>query len=178
MDSPMIKSFCGALDKIASFKAKKRTFIIVFILYIILLSAVTYFHEPWFDEAQAWQISRCASLSDILFKIPHYEGHPQLWHLLLLPFAKTGMPYEFSLAFVNILFCAAAVWILIFRTKLPDLMRLTLPFTYFFFYQYGVISRPYSVMMLAFMLCAVFYREKNTVEQIPKIVKSEDLTVY
>lgn len=161
MNSPLIKKLCGILDKASCFKAKKRTFIIVFILYIVLLSVVAYFHEPWFDEAQAWQISRCASLSDILFKIPHYEGHPPLWHLILLPFAKTGMPYEFSLAFVNIAFSAAAVWIIMFKTKLPDLMRLMLPFTYFFFYQYGVISRPYSVMAFALMLCAVFYREKN-----------------
>ena len=161
MNSPMIKKLCGILDKASSFKAKKRTLIIIFILYIILLSTIAYFHEPWFDEAQAWQISRCASLSDILFKIPHYEGHPPLWHLILLPFAKTGMPYEFSLAFVNIVFSAAAVWIIMFKTKLPDLMRLTLPFTYFFFYQYGVVSRPYSLMAFALMLCAVFYREKS-----------------
>lgn len=161
MNSPLIKKLCGALDKISEFKAKKRTFIIVFLLYIVLLSVVSVFHEPWFDEAQAWQIARCASLRDILFKVPHYEGHPPLWHLLLVPFAKTGMPYEFSLSFVNIFFSAAAVWVIMFKTKLPDLMRLGLPFTYFFFYQYGVISRPYSVMALALMLCGIFYREKT-----------------
>ncbi|MCM1478917.1 MAG: hypothetical protein NC085_04390, partial [Muribaculaceae bacterium] len=161
MNSPLIKKICGALDKVSSFKAKKRTFVIFFLLYIILLSAVTCFHEPWFDEAQAWQIARCASLSDILFKIPHYEGHPPLWHLLLAPFAKTGMPYEFSLGLVNIAFSAAAVWVILFKTKLPDPLKLALPFTYFFFYQYGVISRPYSVMAFALMLCGIFYREKT-----------------
>lgn len=161
MNSPLIKKLCGALDKISSFKARKRTFAAVFVLYIVLLSAVTCFHEPWFDEAQAWQIAKCASLHDILFKIPHYEGHPPLWHLFLLPFAKTGMPYELSLAFVNILFIAAAAWVIMFKTKLPDLMKLTLPFTYFLFYQYGVISRPYSVLVFTLMLCGIFYREKN-----------------
>lgn len=159
-DSLTVK-FCGFMDKITSCKPKKIVFIVTFALYIVMLSLVSAFHEPWFDEAQAWQIARCASLHDIFFTIPHYEGHPPLWYLLLLPFAKTGMPYEFSLAFVNIIFSAAAARLIMFKTKLPDLMRLTLPFTYFFFYQYGVISRPYSVMAFAFMLCAVFYRGKS-----------------
>lgn len=161
MTGSLTEKFCGLTDKINSCKLKKNTYIIAFAAYIILLSAIAAFHEPWFDEAQAWQIAKCASFYDMLFTVPHYEGHPPLWYFLLAPFAKTGMPYEFSLSLVNIIFSAAAMWILMFRTKLPDLMRLTLPFTYFFFYQYGVISRPYSVMCLAFMLCAVFYREKS-----------------
>lgn len=161
MTGSLTEKFCGLMDKITSCKLKKNAYIISFAAYIILLSIVAAFHEPWFDEAQAWQIAKCASFYDMIFTIPHYEGHPPLWYLILIPFAKTGMPYEFSLAFVNILFSAAAVWILMFKTKLPDLMKLTLPFTYFFFYQYGVVSRPYSVMCFALMLCAVFYREKS-----------------
>ena len=133
----------------------------IFFLFIILTSAVSFFHEPWYDEAQAWQIARCASVRDIIFSIPHYEGHPPLWHLLLVPFAKSGLPYNFSLSLVNIIFIAAAVWMLIFKTKLPDVMKVTLPFTYFIFYQYGVISRPYSVMTLAMILCAAFYAGKD-----------------
>ena len=133
----------------------------IFFLFVLLVSAVSFFHEPWYDEAQAWQIARCASVKDILFDVPHYEGHPPLWHLLLVPFAKSGMPYNFSLSLVNIIFISAAVWVLIFRTKLPDMMKVTLPFTYFIFYQYGVVSRPYSLMALAVLLCAAFYGSKE-----------------
>jgi len=50
---------------------------------------------------------------------------------------------------------------LIFRAPFPRLIRLILPFTYFFFYQFGVISRPYSLLMLGFVLTALFYRERN-----------------
>ena len=60
------------------------------------------FHEPWFDEAQSWAIARSGTIKEILFEIPHYEGHPPLWHLILVPFAKLGAPYELSLAAVNI----------------------------------------------------------------------------
>ncbi len=157
----MLKTLYKTINKSAGFSAPLLLKYIFFFLFIILVSVISCFHEPWYDEAQAWQIARCASLYDIFFTIPHFEGHPPLWHIILAPFAKLGLPYEFSLSFVNILFMSAAVWLIIFKTELPDIMKLTFPFTYFVFYQYGVVSRPYSVMALAFMLCAVFYKDKE-----------------
>lgn len=135
--------------------------IIALLLYVVGVSVISYFHEPWFDEAQAWQIARCASIKDILFKIPHYEGHPQLWHLVLAPFAKLGAPYEFTLSAINITFCTAAVALILFKSPFPKIVRCLIPFSYFFFYQYGVISRPYSMMMLAFVLMAITYTNRN-----------------
>lgn len=131
--------------------------IIVFFLYIFGIIFISSFHEPWFDEAQAWQIARCASLQEILFTIPHYEGHPQLWHLLLVPFAKLGAPYELSLHLINTAFSAAAVALLLWRSPFPKIIRCILPFNYFTFYHFGVLSRPYSMMALAFALVAMAY---------------------
>lgn len=135
--------------------------ITVSLLYIILHIAISFFHEPWFDEAVAWQIAKCASIKDIIFKLPHYEGHPPLWHLLLLPFAKLGCPYEFSLSLVSLLFAGAAMLLVIWKSPFPRIIRLLLPFTYFFFYQYGIVSRPYCVMMLAFVLAAITFKDKD-----------------
>lgn len=160
-NSVLLSRLCGLLDSLYKFEIKKTAKYIIWGLYAVLLAAVSYFHEPWFDEAQAWQIAKSASLYELFFVVPHYEGHPPLWHLVLFPFVKGGMPYEFSLSFVNIAFMAAGSFLIMFKTKLPDAAKITLPFTYFLFYQYGVISRPYSMMFLAFMLCAVNYREKN-----------------
>lgn len=131
------------------------------LLYAIAHLLMAIVHEPWFDEAVAWQIARCASVSDILFEIPHYEGHPPLWHLILLPFAKLGAPYELSLSIANLIFTGSAVGLIIWKSPFPRIVRLLLPFTYFFFYQYGVISRPYCLMMLAFVLLAMAYHNRN-----------------
>lgn len=157
----MVKTLNRTINRITDLSAPPLLKYICFLFFVVLISVISFFHEPWYDEAQAWQIARCASLYDIFFTIPHFEGHPPLWHLILAPFAKLGLPYEFSLSFVNIIFMSAAVWLIIFKTKLPDIMKLTFPFTYFVFYQYGVVSRPYSVMALSFMLCAVFYKDKE-----------------
>jgi len=131
------------------------------ILYMVCMIIIMYFHEPWFDEAQAWLIARDASLKDIFFVLPHYEGHPPIWHLVLLPFAKLGAPFELSIKLVSLTFCSIAMGLFIFKAPFKRIIRLTIPFTYFFFYQYGVISRPYCILMLGFILCAMFYREKN-----------------
>ena len=134
---------------------------IVFALLAISLGIVSFFHEPWLNEAQAWQIARNADLSEILFQIPHYEGHPALWHLMLLIPAKCNMPYELSIKVISSAAVLIIGWLILFRSPFPKLMRILLPFHYFIFYQNGVVSRPYGYMTLALLLMAVFYREKD-----------------
>ncbi|OOM74856.1 hypothetical protein [Clostridium sp. BL-8] len=136
--------------------------IIGLIFYIIFMIVIMYYHEPWFDEAQAWLIARDASLKEILFVLPHYEGHPPIWHLILLPFAKSGASFELSIKLISLTFCSIAMGLFIFKSPFKRIVRLTIPFTYFFFYQYGVISRPYCVLMLGFVLCSIFYKTKET----------------
>lgn len=148
-------------EKLLSKKTGKAE-IIALLIYIAGLIFIACFHEPWFDEAEAWQIARCASIKKILFEIPHYEGHPQLWHLLLAVFAKSGAPYELSLKGINIAIISGAMAVLLFKSPFPKIIRCLLPFNYFFFYQYGVISRPYSILLLAIFLTAAGYRERNT----------------
>ncbi len=130
-------------------------------LYTILYAAVTVFHEPWFDEAQAWEIAKCGSYRDLLFLIPHGEGHPPLWSLILSVPAKLGAPYEISLKCVAFIFSIATVYLIVFKSPFAKWVRYTLPFTYFFFYQYGIISRTYCVAMFLIFLLATEFKTKD-----------------
>lgn len=132
-----------------------------FFAYACALAVVMYFHEPWFDEAQAWLIARDATIGELIGSITHYEGHPPVWFLLLMPFAKAGVPFEIGVKSINFIFAASAMGLLIFKAPFSRAIRCVIPFTYFFFYQYGVISRPYSLMMLGFVLCALAYKNRN-----------------
>ena len=134
---------------------------LVLVLYMGFLVLVMYFHEPWMDEAQAWQIARGASLRELFATVTHYEGHPPLWHLILMPFAKLGMPYEISLKGISFVICSISMSFVIFRAPFPKIVRYLLPFNYFFFYQYGVISRNYCLMTLGFILAAMTWKKKN-----------------
>lgn len=156
--SEIIKKFCRKVENVPG----KIPELIASITYIFTHLFMAFVHEPWFDESVAWQIARCVSIKDILFEIPHYEGHPPMWHLILAPFAKLGAPYELSLSIVSLIFAGTACCLIIYKSPFPRIIRFLLPFTYFFFYQYSVISRPYCIMMLAFVLLAIAYSKRNT----------------
>lgn len=166
-DAEINKFLSSFFNRVSDFNSKienisgKKLEVIAVVIYAVAHMVVSFFHEPWYDEAVAWQIARSASLREILFQIPHYEGHPPLWHLILLPFAKLDVPYELSLSLVSLVFAGLAVGLIIFKSPFPRAIRLLIPFTYFFFYQYSVISRPYCVMMLAFILLAIAYNKRN-----------------
>lgn len=147
-------------------KKKVTVHRIVLAIYCVLHLVMTIFHEPWYDEAEAWQIARCASVKDILFTIPHYEGHPPLWHLILAIPAKFGMPYELSLSLVSLLFSATAVALFLKYAPFNEWVKVFAPFTYFAFYQYSVVSRPYCMMMLAMVLIAATWQTRN-IKPIP-----------
>lgn len=136
--------------------------LIVIGIYAISYIVISCFHEPWFDECEAWQIARCASIKDILFTIPHYEGHPALWHLILLIPAKLGFPFEISLKTIGFIFCTAAVILFEFYAPFKRWVKAMIPFTFFFFYQYGISVRPYCVMMFLFMLLSILFKKKDS----------------
>ena len=135
--------------------------IIVLCLYTALLAFVAYFHEPWYDEAQSWLIARAASIKDMFFYIPHYEGHPPFWWLILAPFAKVGLPYEITLKTINIALCSFGIGLFLFKAPFKRLFKFLIPFSFFLFYQYGIISRCYCLTIIAFMLAAITYQNRN-----------------
>lgn len=142
-------------------KQNKVLEIICFSLFIICTIFISFFHEPWLDEFQAWGISK-DSLYNILFVIPHFEGHPPLWHLILKCFSYFNANPEAGLAIANFIFIYPAVWLLLFKSPFPRAVKLLIPFTFFIFYQTAIVSRPYSIMALALFAAACFYKERNT----------------
>ena len=156
------ESITNGTRKLIACKNRKLVYSCVLLIYCVLHLFMTLFHEPWYDEAEAWQIARCASVKDILFTIPHYEGHPPLWHLILAIPAKLNFPYELSLSLISLLFSALAVALFLKYAPFPEWVKVFVPFTYFAFYQYSVIARPYCMMMLAFVLMAITWQGRNT----------------
>ena len=141
---------------------KKDNFrIIAFATFCLLLAMISFFHEPWFDEAQVWMIARDASLYELLFVIPHYEGHPALWSLLLAVPAKLGVPFEFGLKSIGFIITSASAFLIIFKSPFPKYIKYCLPFSFFFFYQGGVVVRPYALMILVLTLLGYFFNKRN-----------------
>ena len=81
----------------------KKLSIVLLCLFLFLIVVFISFHELTHDEAKAWLISRDASFYDLMFRIPHYEGHPPFWHLILASVSKMGIPYELGIKGVQII---------------------------------------------------------------------------
>jgi len=133
----------------------------VFVFYILFLFWTISIHEPWFDEMQAWAIAKTAPLKDLLFLIPHYEGHPPFFHLLLAVPARLGVPWQIGLRFACVCCSLVSAYLILFKAPFSRWVRCCLPFTFFLFYQYGVIARPYSMLVLILILAAICFPSKN-----------------
>jgi len=123
----------------------------VFILYALAVIFGAMHHEPWRDEAETWLIVRDNNLPG-LFRIIPYEEHPPLWFLVMMPIAKLGLPYA-TISYLPVVIMIAAVYLLLFKTSLPLPVKLFLPFSYIFFYEYSVISRNYCLVV--FFIAAI-----------------------
>ncbi len=131
---------------------------LVFLIYIVLLFIVIIYHEPWADEAQAWLLARDCNPFDLIFKKLRYEGHPPLWYLILVIPSKT-LPYR-SISVISAIIAISGVYILLYRSSFPKIIRLMLPFSYFIFYQYAVIARSYVLIPILLFAIASIYENK------------------
>ncbi|MFN2568158.1 MAG: hypothetical protein ABR564_00950 [Candidatus Dormibacteria bacterium] len=116
-------------------------------------------HKPWFDEAQAWLLARDTGPLDLLIHHLRYEGSPGLWHLLLMVPAKLGLPYG-SMAVISIAAALAGSAILLLRSPLPRLIAVMVCFSFFTFFQYGVVARSYSLLAPLLFLIAAGWRTR------------------
>ena len=136
--------------------------IVTYAFFVIFSIVMFVFHELWYDEIQAYMLAMDASWHDLIFDVTHYEGHPPLFSLLLALFAKNGVYIDVGLRIVSFFFSLIGAFLVIFKAPFKKWIRCLIPFTYFIFYQYTVICRPYAMMFAAFMLVACFYKSRNT----------------
>ena len=144
----------------ASNYIKDNYLVIIFYIYLILSAIAVSAHEPWMDEAQAWLLAKDLGIKELLVTYLRYEGSPGLWHLILMIPAKAGLPY-FTINIVSALFSAFGVWLFIHYSPFPGLIKALYPFTFFVFFQYGVVARSYCLIAPVLFLIAINYKRKT-----------------
>ncbi len=127
------------------------------------------YHELWKDEWQPWLLARDKSLPDLL-QFLHLEGHPALWFSYLKPWALISNAFDLLPDQQVLLFESAhgllflgALFVLLFRFKMPLIFRLAMAGGFYFFYQYGVVSRGYILVILLSFLLVDLLKEKRKV---------------
>jgi len=139
---------------------KKNIVLAIFLifLYSIINIILLLHHEPWFDEAQAWLISRDLDIVSI-FKQMAYEGTPALWHMLLVPFAKTGLPYT-SEFILHLTIAVAAVTVFVLYAPFSKVTKVLFIFSYYMVYEYSIIARSYGLSILFLFSIAALYTKR------------------
>ena len=130
-------------------------------LFCLALSLIHVNHELWRDEIHCWSVARNASgLWDLLTGNRRYDGHPFLWYYLLYLVSRWSRS-EVYLHAVTVVLATSSAYLWIRHACLPRAPRLMLLGTYCFFFEYGVISRSYTLgIFLAFLFCRIYDRRQ------------------
>lgn len=138
---------------------KKNLCWLIFILYSIINLWLMLNHEPWRDEIHAWLMSKELSVPELIVE-SRFDGHPILWHLILMPFAKLNFPIM-TLNIIGYIVILASTWLFLFKTNLSLFFKTIVVFTVPFTYVFSAISRNYCLIILLLMLIVVLYDKKN-----------------
>lgn len=140
---------------------KKEVYVltVLFAGWIIFNGILLAGHELWRDEANVWLLAR--ELSPLqLFKEIRYQGHPCLWYLLVMPFAKAGFPFK-TLSVLSYLVMAAAAGIFTYKAPFSPITKLVCLISPVFSYYYSVVARNYCLIAVILILLAFIYPKRN-----------------
>jgi len=114
-------------------------------------------HEPWRDELHPWVMMRdSAGFLDVTFGDRIYEGHPPLWFWYLRAWTRLTR-HVWGLHAATIAAEAAAVLLFFRWAPFPRVLKILLAFSYLLGFEYGIMSRNYTLGVLcAFAFVASF----------------------
>ena len=132
--------------------------IVTLCIYAGLLAWAIPHHEPWADEAQAWQIARTLPLVQ-MFHVLSYEAHPALWYVCLWVLSRLHVSYA-GMHWVAAAIGFLGVAVLVTTSPFPRFIKLLLPFTFYLAFQYAIVARSYVLVPLLIFLCAYFWPQR------------------
>ena len=127
----------------------------VFIIYLIISGYTIFNHELWLDEIHSWSIAKGSGSFLDLINNTRYEGHPPLWYTIMWLLSKFTHDLSYLQA-IHFIIASFIIFLILFRSPLPIVQKMLLPFGYFFLYEYAAISRNYAIgVLLAFCICII-----------------------
>lgn len=115
-------------------------------------------HEMWRDEIHPWTLTRLAhGFGDLLTGDRIYEGHPPLWFFYLRVWTWF-VDAAWGIQAATIAAATAAAVLLARFAPFPRYLKVLLLFSYYFGYEYSVLSRNYVLgWLLVCTFCALYH---------------------
>src|SRR5438128_2340121 len=108
--------------------------VIALLVYAALVITLELHHEPWRDEADSWLLARDADVPTFFHRMG-LAGTPGLWHTMLVPLARTGLPYG-SQAVLHIIIAISTAAIILWKAPFPIGLRIAVIYCYYLSYEY------------------------------------------
>lgn len=130
-------------------------------LYAIFTLIIVLHHEIWADEANVWLIAKNLSIFDFsLFNHLVNEGHPSFFYILVMPFAKLGLPV-LTMQLLCWFSMAASVFLLLQYSPFGKFTKLSIIMSAGFLYFFPVIARSYSILPFMIIMLAMLYPKQK-----------------
>jgi hypothetical protein len=130
-------------------------------IFLILSILLIINHEIWADEMRAWDISSSSEgFKQLIGYLRDSEGHPYLWYVLLYFISHFIVGNPESMKVLHLTFSAATVFLILKYAPFNKISKTMLVFSYFFFYEYSIISRNYAISILFIIIFCILYKEK------------------
>ena len=129
---------------------------VIVLLYGCLLAFIIPYHEPWRDETDTWVAVGDLSIRELFSWFFRVLGHPALWSMILMPFARAGFPFE-TIYVVHAAVAIGMVAVFVRFSPFSSLTKMLWAFSMPIAYEYGVIARDYSSTVLCLFIVAALY---------------------
>lgn len=130
-------------------------------IFLILSVFLIVNHELWADEMRAWNIGSASnSVTELISSLRASEGHPYLWSGLLYFISHYIVDNPEAMKVLHLAISVTTVFLILKYAPFNKILRVMLIFGYFFFYEYSIISRNYSIGILFMIVFCILYRNK------------------
>lgn len=138
--------------------SRRALFLVLGVWLVFVLFAFSR-HEMWRDEVEPWAFCLQHNFSDIL-SVPTLTGHPPLWYYIVETTTLLGS-HPHLMRIPHTIFMLMALWLLLRYASFTKIDKILLVFSYYFLYEYTVLTRNYAPSVFLLLAVAALWRRRQ-----------------
>ncbi len=144
------------------FKIEKNYILMTVCLAFFVLITFPYMitHIPHCDESQNYMAAWFMTISNFM-EILKSHGHPILWYLIIMPFAKLNLAYPYSILIINYIFTLASLIFMWLKAPFNNTLKIIVTFSFMMISYFAIVARCYSIGILGLFILAYLFKEQT-----------------
>lgn len=134
--------------------------VICLVIFVLITFPYMITHIPHCDESQNYMASYFMNFSNF-YDISQSHGHPILWWLILLPFAKFNILYPYPMLIINYLFTLSSLIFMWFKAPFNNVLKIIITFSFMMVSYFAIIARCYSIGILGLFILAYLFKDQT-----------------